>query len=537
MSRLETRHLSQEEMLKLADGELPGSAQARAHLEACWQCRADFEELQASIGELIRYRKSAWQPYAPPPPAPWADLRPRFQQADAGLANRPLFTRLAGWFSSTFRPPTRWAPAAVAMLAMAAIIYQFWDTPRVEAAVILRKAVDAAAVRPASAKRLDIRQGGRPAEPAAVEALFRAAHYDWRNPLSAKAYLDWFDQLSQKQEEVISDPDSASAPAWLIRTTTRHSELVQATLLLSRDDWQALEGTFQFRGQELIRIRELAAEPAAETLSTAAAPPPPAAGAPAAPPSRTASPSPGDELRVTAALHRISADLGDPVDIARSFERILITGVGIPAERRRQIQEAVGAMPFVELQFQEPAASSSLPSASRRISSTRRASPFQQQLEQQLGGRPALDQFTDLILDATDQMMSQAHALRRLAERFPRAVETSLPPEDRALLDKLRGEHAAALRELLARIHADASPVLRALSAQPSPAPAPQLQDWQASTSRFFETARRMERLFTILLGGATADSGAPDEAGLPSELLASLHQLTQLGQALEPRP
>ena len=52
----EDLHLSDEEMLLAADGELPPvrEAQVRAHFAACWGCRSRMAEIEATIVDFTR---------------------------------------------------------------------------------------------------------------------------------------------------------------------------------------------------------------------------------------------------------------------------------------------------------------------------------------------------------------------------------------------------------------------------------------------------------------------------------------------------
>src|SRR6202044_1995539 len=85
----------------------------------------------------------------------------------------------------------------------------------------------------------------------------------------------------------------------------------------------------------------------------------PAAGSPPPPelfhPARPASTA-GDELHILGALHELGADLGDPIEVKRAGGEILVTGVGIPVERQRQIKEALGSKPNVVVRFSDAAA-------------------------------------------------------------------------------------------------------------------------------------------------------------------------------------
>ena len=78
----------------------------------------------------------------------------------------------------------------------------------------------------------------------------------------------------------------------------------------------------------------------------------------AEPPSRPAafatrsSASISDELQVLSALSAIGADLGDPVEVALTDGKVVVTGAeGIPASRQNAIRNAVASLPHVEVAF------------------------------------------------------------------------------------------------------------------------------------------------------------------------------------------
>ena len=54
---LSDMHLSDQELLLAADGELPSrrAAQVHAHLTACWDCRARMAEIEATIGDFAAF--------------------------------------------------------------------------------------------------------------------------------------------------------------------------------------------------------------------------------------------------------------------------------------------------------------------------------------------------------------------------------------------------------------------------------------------------------------------------------------------------
>ena len=166
-------------------------------------------------------------------------------------------------------------PATVILLLIAMAVQQFRQAPSVKAAEMLHKAIAAADSRPRMPRRIQIRTHtqrltrliGSTRAPvktnpdadslAGLESMFRAAHYSWEDPLSAKSYSEWRDQLPDKHDEITSEGDR-----YRLRTTTDSGELVEATLKLSSRDLRAVEGTLQFRNREWVEISELPPDPA-----------------------------------------------------------------------------------------------------------------------------------------------------------------------------------------------------------------------------------------------------------------------------------
>jgi len=441
MSNQKLRHPSDDQLLHFADGELrpPQAAEVRNHLTACWQCRAELEEVERTIGECVRYRKMVLETCLPAPPAPWFDIYRHLDSIDESQRRRHLTGSALEWLGVALHHPRRWVPATVILLLTAMAVQKFRQAPSVKAAEMLHKAIAAADSQPRMPRRIQIRTHsqrltrliGSPSalvktnpdadSLAGLESMFRAAHYSWEDPLSAKSYSEWRDQLPDKHDEITSEGDR-----YRLRTTTGSGELVEATLQLSSRDLRAVEGTLQFRNRERVEISELPPEPA-----PAASAPETVEAAPRLPPQAstlkpTTEVTTGEELKVLAALHRLGADLGDPVEVTRSAGQILVTGTGIAAGRQREIRDELRAMPHVIVRFSEPSFSEPSTEALAPegrgpgvISVSPTNSLLQTELEKQLGGRAAFEQFADRVLEMTDALMSRAHALHRLAERFP----------------------------------------------------------------------------------------------------------------------
>jgi len=80
-------HLTDQELLLAADGELPTrrAAQVRVHLAACWDCRARMAEIEGAIADFARVHRQTLDPQLPPTAGPRALLRAQL----SGLAAKP----------------------------------------------------------------------------------------------------------------------------------------------------------------------------------------------------------------------------------------------------------------------------------------------------------------------------------------------------------------------------------------------------------------------------------------------------------------
>lgn len=85
---LEDLHLSDQELLQAADGELPArrASHVQAHLAACWDCRARMADIEATIGDFARGHRQALDPQLPSIDGPRALLRAQL----AELASKPV---------------------------------------------------------------------------------------------------------------------------------------------------------------------------------------------------------------------------------------------------------------------------------------------------------------------------------------------------------------------------------------------------------------------------------------------------------------
>jgi len=520
-------------LLRFIDGELPVRKvrQVGSHLEACWQCRTEVEELQGTVADCVHYRKTL-DTLLPEPPSPWSSLYPEFARIDLELTQEPWFERfkraLAG---PAFR---RWGVAVAAAVVVAVAVYQqFHAAPTVEAAVLLKKAVSAAATRPGGARRILVQTrtqrmtrtiGSRlpaaktTAMAVVLEERLEAAHFSWEDPLSAKSYQTWFDGLASKRDEVttVADPSLPAERCYRIRTTTPDGQLSAASLMLRATDLSPIESKLEFRDDEWVEFTEIGAVAAPASGLTRATPPSIAT----TPPKAEASIS--DELQVVAALHEIGADLGDPVEVARTGSSVVVSGVGISPPRQKQIREAVAAIPHVQIQFSDPATAAAADAVVPDTpASPAKPSAIQSRVEQQIGGRAEFERFSSQILDRNEAMMARAYALRTMAERYP--TETEMTAEDRQLLHDILRDNAAGLTREIGVIDRALTPVLTAMGGSAGNRSIAPQSTWEPSAEAVARAAHRVEILVSVMMGATPGNAGVDR---LPSDLLSAIHDL-----------
>ena len=543
MSNFSQRHRDDGMLLRYIDGELPGrkGRQVQRHLEASWKCRTELEDLQSTVADCMHYRKDVLEAHLPEPPNPWSDLSREFDRIDLSLAAEPFWKRLLPAPRSL-----RWSLAAAAAVALiAGVFYQLRETPAVHAATLLKRAVASAAQHPQPARRYRIRMGGvqviRAAAkinaplPVALSARLAAAHYDAIDPLSAAAFQSWRDALAVKTDEVSTVSGASGAQSFHIATSTPEGEVALATLTLRASDLEPVDGTLQFRDRETIEFTELTEPPAvsdvqavAENVEVPVRSSVPS-GTAAFAPSVTASIS--DELQVLSALHQIGADLGDPIEVRRSGGRVVVSGVGVPSQRQKQIHEMLDSLPNVSVDFANPAAVSSgepatsdAAAAAESSAGTPPVSRMQTRLEQQLGSRAEFERFSSQILDATEAAMSRAAALHLLAQRVPEPEEASLSESGRRDLHTIASEHAAALTAQIAGIQRILTPVLNSMGAGSHVNPAaPAANSWQPAAEDVFRASRRVDVLLSVFLGVAPPQGSTTD---LPTQLMSAVTEL-----------
>jgi len=542
MSNWASGHPEEGLLLRSLDGELPArkARQVRKHLEACWQCRAEMESLEATVAECVRYRKQVLAGLLPETPHAWQTLDRGFDRVDTELSRVPFWKRLP-----RLAPAWQWgvAVAAAAALLVVALV-QLGRTPSVQAASLLEKAVAAASTRPAPVRTIGIHMrsglpvlhtvGGAAGNwlplPPDIRMEFQAAHYDAADPLSARAFQAWRDSLPRKTDDVRTEPatENPHELCYQIRTQAAEGEIESATLLLRVADLAPVESKFEFRDQNWIEFTQVMEPPFQPDGSPVA----PTQEAPLRPvvPSRPAAVAPrssasiSDELQVVTLLHRIGADLGDPVEVNLTDGKVLVSGAGVSPDRQRQVHELLDGAPNVEVRFSQPEAALIMPPATAPATAGDTANVgFQARLEKQLGGRAAFERFSTHVLDGNEAAMAHAYALRSVAERFPAGNEESMAAPDRAQLHQLARDHVAALATEVRVMEGALNPVLAGVGGKAAASAPATDAAWQQAAEDTFRASRRLEVLLSVLLGVTPGQNATGD---LPSQVLTAVADL-----------
>jgi hypothetical protein len=93
-------HLSDQDLILLADGELSQPQPARAHLDSCWRCRTRQRDLESAVSDYMHLHREL-DATLPPAAAPRALLRARLFEAGQHTGT-----------DHSFPVPWRWSLAA-----------------------------------------------------------------------------------------------------------------------------------------------------------------------------------------------------------------------------------------------------------------------------------------------------------------------------------------------------------------------------------------------------------------------------------------
>ena len=401
---------------------------------------------------------------------------------------------------------------------------------------------------------------------ATLAEIYRANRLDWRRPLSAVSFAEWRKSLAGKKEEVVkarlADGPEALDALNLSTTATGRTgagAVREATLMVRSRDWHPVRQTLKVSeeaGEAEYEIIETAfevvslssvhpaifAEPAVASASPTPVAPSPSPAVKTAP--AAAIDLDAAEIEVRDALHRLRADLGEPIEIVRQStgqygEKIEVRGLVNTAERKAELLAALDDIPGVKATIRTvKEASGNRASAAAQPSPSQTAAepgpenaggrlPAQELLERHFSQRftdpddlrTAIEQFSKQALDHSESALAEAWALRRLAERYTTAEVNRLNDASRRRLEAMVRNHLASLRLHITRTSTLVKPALGAIANESSGATAAG-SGWEAAWPEFsaplLKTVQQLDRLttalFTISANARISPSGAARE-------------------------
>jgi hypothetical protein len=486
---LSGKHLSDEELACFQDGESRGDEVV--HVKSCTECRQRLEDLGFATSAFREYLDSVYRPLQPPPPQPWQGLS---EIAAQHSSVRPALS--FRWI---------WMTAVAASLA-GTFAFVDWkrDVDASERAQDILSQSSRIALPPEG--RISIIVGGstilRPAlletdidRDPSLERLHRAfdqANYNWREPLSARSFLAWRNRLAKKRDRV-NVIGEGSQRAYRVHTENPAGPLKAATLTLQAEEMRPTAGSFEFvqAGTVEISVAGKLPEGVTEKRSQKAGDAP-----------RELPASPEDTLRVLAALHRIGADVEDPISVSEAANRgVIVRGVGLNAERQKAVVEVLRGLPrttvdFSATDFQDRRSAGH--SGERTF--TNLPEGIRHKLEERAGGAVALQILTDEVLDASGLLLARVHAVEVLRKKFPPSIESTFTSAGKQLLGEMRRDHAAKIRREIESIQARLKPLLP-MSKESSP---PEVsRTGRIGTESLGHAVRNLDASLNRLLAGA----------------------------------
>jgi hypothetical protein len=250
------------------------------------------------------------------------------------------------------------------------------------------------------------------------------------------------------------------------------------------------------------------------------------------------------QLDVFTTLHRLKADLGDPVTVTRSKQAVRVGLWQLPSDRQNELRTALSDKAGVQLELANPHALFKKESAvPENISQQESDTPLRIQAEsgedlrlvKYFGGLQKQQDFTNEALGTSTSILAHLYALKNLQMQFPAEKRPSLAPEEQQQLYSLVRDHVTTVSANLEALTRQLAPLDTNFSI---PACVPMASSitptWQSGSLASLATARAVDHLLRALLTTSQTPS-APDSA-LPqiNQNLCSLRtQLSSLDRQI----
>jgi hypothetical protein len=402
-----------------------------------------------------------------------------------------------------------------------------------------------------------------------LQQVLRASKYDVQRPLSAAAFAEWRSAMQPKTETVTTTADECKLT--ITTNATARNAIIEAALTVRKSDWHAVALEIKAQGEHDVRTYELR-EAAYEILPLQALTvfadlaPLVATTSPRLAPTTTptalalgavasASPAPSSALPSAVALqeaevaalftlHQLQADLGEPIEVVREANRqIIVRGLVETTARKQQLNDALRALPLVSSQLQtveEAAQKMEQKSAQKTVSppdntaettvtivtqmdvaasNLPRANSFHQSLEKYFMARGAdrrnaalkVAQLSDAIVSEAGAALSEAWALRRLAERFISTEDPEFTAANRQRVSEMMRNHLSRLQAQRRSLYAQVDPMLRPMVTAVAPPAVSNVGNRQTQALQLFKAVEHFAQLSNSLFAGS--DGGSDEQS------------------------
>jgi hypothetical protein len=237
------------------------------------------------------------------------------------------------------------------------------------------------------------------------------------------------------------------------------------------------------------------------------------------------------ELETEYQLHRIGADLSEPIEVVKNEREITIKASGATGERKQQIRALFLGVPAVRLELESAPIAATGPVTSVADAAASQAPERDRRIPAFFGSAEAQENFARAVLSSEASILARLYALRNLAEHWPPANENGLPEGAREKLQGIVEDHVAALRLAVPELRRDLAPFLEqfcggeASSSPPAPLP------WRDFSAQNLTAARAADTALRALL--TTSDRSTTIERACPA-IQTSLDALANLRVLVE---
>lgn len=565
-------HLTPQQMLAYLDGELCRSETRHAddHLHSCWTCLTELERLKGDIATILDAQNQSFSPSLPRPPLPWLPFGAILARS-VPLHPARLWMRFGIDLKAVLSPVRILMVSGIIAVALIGA-YSVLKAKPVSAQEVMRRIQIADTQRSAITKdqvireRVHIRKRTRgqnrplstsvdtwksptagywnvadvDSDAADLRIRYEKHAIPIALPLSAASIDAWGKEaggsptVSQEGSDI--DLSIAGSLDGIAGSVERVSFIVQPKI------WRVKQMTLDFSDSSF----EVTEDDYSVLPKTAVPAELLAHIEPIAPPSMLARPGVrpvsriGEafvhlptvnldkaELDAFATLHRLQADLGEPVTIARSGQSVQVGVWQLPPGRQSELRAAFADQPSVRVDLVAPHSSAQNALAVRDTSSQppdsnhsplhieAEADRNDQRLLKFFGTAEREQDFTDSALATSGGVLSHLYALRKLQGQFTSQREQALDSEERAKLDALVQDHLSAVSTGVDDLGRQLRPLDAHFRVTPTTSSVdPVAKTWQERSLEALETARTVDHLLRALL--TTSQTPATPDSALP---------------------